>query len=188
MLCLHESFYWWYRFLMADYTLNKLADVHLIYGEARVDCREARCLYAERFPRRRLPNHVTFQRLPMLTFCVRSSHNNTEMSPCCMRRNYNSECWPKGHQTSNPSRTASVETENLSDICHITKGFRFISSANSQSLYTELFYTLYIYLKQEHFWSWFTPFSSVTDSVASISRSEPLLSISVERLLNWGIS
>ena len=44
---------------MADYTLDELTDMHLIYGEAR----EARRLYAERFLRRRLPNHVTFQRL-----------------------------------------------------------------------------------------------------------------------------
>ena len=28
--------------------------------------------------------------------------------------------------------------------CHITKGFRFISSTNPQRLYTEFFYTLYI--------------------------------------------
>ena len=48
---------------MGDYTLNELDDMHLIYGEARDNGREARRLYAERFPRRRLPNHVTFQRL-----------------------------------------------------------------------------------------------------------------------------
>lgn len=52
-----------YRFLMADYTLHELADMHLIYGEARCNGREARRLYAERFPQRRLPNHVTFQKL-----------------------------------------------------------------------------------------------------------------------------
>ena len=35
---------------MADYTLNELDDMHLIYGEARGNGREARRLYAERFP------------------------------------------------------------------------------------------------------------------------------------------
>ena len=44
--------------------------------------------------------------------------------------------------------TPGEETENLSDICHITKGFRFISSTNPQSLYTEFFYTLYILVFQ----------------------------------------
>ena len=43
------------------------------------------------------------------------------------------------HPASNPSRTPSEETENLSVICHITKGFRFISSTNLQSLYKEFF-------------------------------------------------
>ena len=46
---------------------------------------------------------------------------------------------------STPSRTPGEETENLSDICHITKGFRFISSENPQSLYTE-FFTSCIYI------------------------------------------
>ena len=34
---------------------------------------------------------------------------------------------------------------SLSDICHITKGFRFISSTNPQSLYMEFSYTLYTF-------------------------------------------
>ena len=49
----------------------------------------------------------------------------------------------QNHPASNLSSTPSEETENLSNICHITKGLRFISSTNPQGLYTEFFYTLY---------------------------------------------
>ena len=37
-----------------------------------------------------------------------------------------------------------VSKQRLSVICHITKGFRFISSTNPQSLYMEFFFTLCI--------------------------------------------
>ena len=48
---------------MAEYTLNELTDMHLQYGETRGNSRAARRLYAERFPMRRLPSHVLFQRI-----------------------------------------------------------------------------------------------------------------------------
>ena len=48
---------------MAEYTLNELADMHLLYGETRGNSRAARRLYAERFPMRRLQSHVLFQRI-----------------------------------------------------------------------------------------------------------------------------
>ena len=47
---------------IAEYTLNELKDMHLQYGETRENSRAARRLYAERFPMRRLPSHVLFQR------------------------------------------------------------------------------------------------------------------------------
>ena len=37
--------------------------MHLLYGETRGNSRAARRLYAERFPLRRLPSHVLFQRI-----------------------------------------------------------------------------------------------------------------------------
>ena len=46
---------------MAEYNLNELTDMHLLYGETRGNSRAARRLYAERFPMRRLPSHVLFQ-------------------------------------------------------------------------------------------------------------------------------
>lgn len=46
---------------MAAYTTQQLADMHLMYGEARGNSREARRLYGERFPHRRLPSHTFFQ-------------------------------------------------------------------------------------------------------------------------------
>ena len=48
---------------MTEYTLIELTDMHLLYGETRGDSRAARRLYAERFPMRRLPSHVLFQRI-----------------------------------------------------------------------------------------------------------------------------
>ena len=48
---------------MAEYTLNELRDMHLLYGETCGNSRAARLLYAERFPMRRLPSHVLFQRI-----------------------------------------------------------------------------------------------------------------------------
>ena len=48
---------------MAEYTLNELMDMHLLYGETCGNNRGARRLYPERFPMRRLPSHVLFQRI-----------------------------------------------------------------------------------------------------------------------------
>ena len=48
---------------MAEYTLNELTGMHLLYGETRGNSRAARRLYAEMFPTRRLPSHVLFQRI-----------------------------------------------------------------------------------------------------------------------------
>ena len=48
---------------MAEYTLNERTDMHLLYGETRGNGCAARRLYAERFPMRRLPSHVLFQRI-----------------------------------------------------------------------------------------------------------------------------
>ncbi|PSN44705.1 hypothetical protein C0J52_11831 [Blattella germanica] len=48
---------------MAEYTLHELMDMHLLYGETRGNSRAARRLYVERFPMRRLPSHVLFQRI-----------------------------------------------------------------------------------------------------------------------------
>ena len=48
---------------MADYSTQELADMHLVYGEAHQNSRAARRLYHARFPNRRLPSHVLFQRL-----------------------------------------------------------------------------------------------------------------------------
>ena len=42
---------------MAEYTLNELTDMHLLYGETRGNSRATRRLYAERFPMWRLPSH-----------------------------------------------------------------------------------------------------------------------------------
>lgn len=43
-----------------DYTHVELADIHYIYGLADGNSNAARRLYAERFPRRRLPNRRIF--------------------------------------------------------------------------------------------------------------------------------
>ena len=48
---------------MAEYTLNELTGMHLLYGETGGNSRAARRLYAEMFPTRRLPSHVLFQRI-----------------------------------------------------------------------------------------------------------------------------
>lgn len=45
---------------MVDFTFEEYADMHLIYGEARCNTREAERLYAERFPNRRHPSRNTF--------------------------------------------------------------------------------------------------------------------------------
>ncbi|KAJ8974419.1 hypothetical protein NQ317_015474 [Molorchus minor] len=43
-----------------EYVFNELADMHLILGECRMNCRAAARLYSERFPNRRTPHHTTF--------------------------------------------------------------------------------------------------------------------------------
>lgn len=45
---------------MAAFTSQEMADMHLIYGEARGNGMEAQRLYQERFPNRRHPHHATF--------------------------------------------------------------------------------------------------------------------------------
>ena len=45
------------------YTNREMADMHLIYGLAGCNSAEARRLYENRFPGRRIPNKKTFQRL-----------------------------------------------------------------------------------------------------------------------------
>ena len=42
------------------YSFNELADMHLMYGAARGNGREAERLYAAKFPSRRHPHHSTF--------------------------------------------------------------------------------------------------------------------------------
>ena len=37
--------------------------MHLLYGETCGNSHATRCLYAERFPMRRLPSHVLFKRI-----------------------------------------------------------------------------------------------------------------------------
>ncbi|EZA62141.1 hypothetical protein X777_03748 [Ooceraea biroi] len=43
-----------------NFSFEELADMHLIYGEARCNGREAARLYEERYPNRRQPHHSTF--------------------------------------------------------------------------------------------------------------------------------
>ncbi|GFY43260.1 integrase catalytic domain-containing protein [Trichonephila inaurata madagascariensis] len=48
---------------MTSYTNQEMADIHFIYGVANENDLEARRLYGERFPSRRLLNRKTFERL-----------------------------------------------------------------------------------------------------------------------------
>lgn len=48
---------------MDPYTNEELADMHLIYGESRGNCRLARRLYQNKFPHRRIPSHPTFAQI-----------------------------------------------------------------------------------------------------------------------------
>ena len=48
------------------------------------------------------------------------------------------------HPTSNPSRTPSEKTENLSDVCHITKGF-VLSPLQTLKVCIRNFFTLCIF-------------------------------------------
>lgn len=45
---------------MNRFTFNEYADMQLCYGAANTNAHEARRTYAERFPGRQLPCHVTF--------------------------------------------------------------------------------------------------------------------------------
>lgn len=45
---------------MEKFPFNELADMHLIYGEAKCNGREASRLYKDRYPHRRHPDHKTF--------------------------------------------------------------------------------------------------------------------------------
>lgn len=48
---------------MGDYSFEEMSDMHLMYGLAHCNRAEARNLYAEHFPNRRVPNEKTFERL-----------------------------------------------------------------------------------------------------------------------------
>lgn len=48
---------------MEDYSFEEMSSMHLMYGLAYCNRAEARRLYAEHFPHRRLPNEKTFERL-----------------------------------------------------------------------------------------------------------------------------
>lgn len=48
---------------MEHFTLEEFVDIHLTFGEARKNGREAQRIYRERFPLRRLPQHNTFLRV-----------------------------------------------------------------------------------------------------------------------------
>jgi hypothetical protein len=45
---------------MNRYTFAELSDMHLVYGEARGNGREAQRIYQERYPQRLLPHCTTF--------------------------------------------------------------------------------------------------------------------------------
>jgi hypothetical protein len=45
---------------MNRYTFAELSDVHLVYGEARGNGREAQRIHQKRYPQRQLPHHTTF--------------------------------------------------------------------------------------------------------------------------------
>lgn len=70
---------------MNRFELAELADMHLLYGEARGNSLLAQRLYGQRFPNRELPNHKIFVKInqnlretgsfvvsiaEMATFCV----------------------------------------------------------------------------------------------------------------------
>lgn len=45
------------------FTFNEYADMHLMYGLASCNALEAKRLYEERFPNRRIPDRKTFERV-----------------------------------------------------------------------------------------------------------------------------
>ena len=46
-----------------DYTFAEIADIHFFYGRAKGNAHEARRLYQETFPNRRLPRSRTIWRI-----------------------------------------------------------------------------------------------------------------------------
>ena len=46
-----------------EYSNQEITEMHLMYGRAQCNANEARRLYSEQFPNRRLPNSKTFQRI-----------------------------------------------------------------------------------------------------------------------------
>lgn len=46
-----------------EYSFQEYADMHLMYGKANCNSLEARRLYCQQFPDRRLPNRKTFERV-----------------------------------------------------------------------------------------------------------------------------
>lgn len=46
-----------------EFTFAEYADMHLMYGLASCNALEARRLYEERFPNRRIPDRKTFERV-----------------------------------------------------------------------------------------------------------------------------
>jgi len=49
-----------------DYTFAEMADIHFFYGHANGNAHEARHLYQETFPNRRLPCSRTFSHIACL--------------------------------------------------------------------------------------------------------------------------
>ena len=48
---------------MENYSNSEYANMHLIYGQALGNCVEARRIYSDTFPNRRLPHRRTFERV-----------------------------------------------------------------------------------------------------------------------------
>lgn len=48
-----------------EYTFSEYADMHLMYGLASCNALEARRLYQENFPHRRIPDRKTFERVDL---------------------------------------------------------------------------------------------------------------------------
>ena len=107
---------------MAEYTLNELRDMHLLYRETRGNSCVARVLYAERFPMRTLPSHVLFQRIDA-RICETGHVGLTRRGawrPRNVRRNMSQ--W----STANGNRQVST--------FHVSCGTRMIVNANVLTL------------------------------------------------------
>lgn len=46
-----------------DFTFQEQADIHIMFGRAFGNCTEARRLYEEAFPNRRVPHRTVFARV-----------------------------------------------------------------------------------------------------------------------------